>query len=118
MSEYYDLIVKGGILATPSGIAPADVAVRGGRVAAIGDLAGAEAAEVLDATGLHVLPGAIPAVQAAAADRCATSLDPVTCSAVLVPEPSSRSQCSRSAASARAAVNSSRATVETHTHQL
>lgn len=59
MSERYDLIVKGGTVATPSGIAPADVAVSGGRIAAIGMLGGAEAAEVFDAAGLHVLPGAI-----------------------------------------------------------
>ncbi len=63
MTEPYDLIVKGGTVATPNGIAPCDVAVTGGRIAAIGApggaLGGAEAAEVFDATGLHVLPGAI-----------------------------------------------------------
>ena len=63
MTERYDLIVKGGTVATPSGIAPGDVAVAGGRIAAIrapgGALGGAEAAEVFDATGLHVLPGVI-----------------------------------------------------------
>ncbi len=63
MIERYDLIVKGGTVATPSGIAPGDVAVAGGRIAAIrapgGAFGGAEAAEVFDATGLHVLPGAI-----------------------------------------------------------
>ena len=59
MSERYDLIVKGGTLATPSGIAPADVAVAQGRIAAIGSLDGAAAREVFDAAGLHVLPGAI-----------------------------------------------------------
>ena len=59
MSERYDLIVRGGTLATPSGIAPADLAVAQGRIAAIGSLDGAAAREVFDATGLHVLPGAI-----------------------------------------------------------
>ena len=59
MPERYDLIVKGGTLATPSGIAPADVAVTAGRIAGIGALDGAAAAEVFDAGGLHVLPGAI-----------------------------------------------------------
>ncbi len=59
MPERYDLIVKGGTAATPSGIAPADVAVTAGRIAAIGALDGAAAAEVFDARGLHVLPGAI-----------------------------------------------------------
>ncbi len=59
MPERYDLIVKGGTAATPSGIAPADVAVTADRIAAIGALDGAAAAEVFDAGGLHVLPGAI-----------------------------------------------------------
>ncbi len=59
MTERYDLIVKGGSVATPSGVAPADVALTGGRIAAIGALDSAAAAEVFDATGLHVLPGAI-----------------------------------------------------------
>jgi dihydroorotase len=63
MTEHYDLIIKGGTVATPNGVAPADVAVTGGRIAAISapgrTPGGAEAAEVFDAAGLHVLPGAI-----------------------------------------------------------
>ncbi len=58
LSVSYDLIVRGGIVATPNGIAPADIAVSGGRIAAIGAVTGA-AAEIVDATGLHVLPGVI-----------------------------------------------------------
>ncbi len=58
MAETFDLILKGGIAATPTGIAPADVAVRDGRIAAIGAVAG-DAAEVIDVRGLHVLPGVI-----------------------------------------------------------
>lgn len=58
MAESFDLILKGGIAATPNGIARADIAVRDGRIAAIGAVGGA-AAEVIDATGLHVLPGVI-----------------------------------------------------------
>jgi len=57
MSETFDLLIKGGITATPNGIAEADVGVRGGRIAAIGSLSGAKAAETFDAKGLHVLPG-------------------------------------------------------------
>ena len=30
MTEHYDLIIKGGTVATPNGVAPADVAVRRG----------------------------------------------------------------------------------------
>ena len=58
MAEPFGLILKGGIAATPTGIAPADVAVRDGRIAAIGAVAG-DAAEVIDVRGLHVLPGVI-----------------------------------------------------------
>jgi dihydroorotase len=59
MVDKFDLLISGGVVATPSGIAPADVGVVGGRIAAIGALAGAAAAETFDAKGLHVLPGVI-----------------------------------------------------------
>jgi dihydroorotase len=58
MAETYDLIVRGGIAATPNGVAPADIAVRDGRIAAVGRIEGT-APESLDARGLHVLPGVI-----------------------------------------------------------
>lgn len=57
----YDLIVRGGAVLTPEGLAQADVAVAEGRIAAVGpELAGA-AAEEIDARGLHVLPALIDA---------------------------------------------------------
>jgi dihydroorotase len=59
MSERFDLLIRGGIVATPNGIAEGDVGVSGGRIAAIGALGGATAGEVFDAKGLHVLPGVI-----------------------------------------------------------
>lgn len=59
MAERFDLLICNGVCATPSGIAAADVGVRAGRIAAIGALGGASAPEVLDARGLHVLPGVI-----------------------------------------------------------
>jgi dihydropyrimidinase len=53
----YDLVVKGGLVVTPSGRFPADVAILGERIAAVGrDLGGARE---LDASGLWVIPGAI-----------------------------------------------------------
>src|SRR5580698_7660177 len=55
----FDLLLKGGTVATPNGIVPADVGVAGGRIAAIGSLGSARAAEIFDAKGLHVLPGVI-----------------------------------------------------------
>ncbi len=57
MTESFDLLIRGGVVATPNGIAPADVGVIAGRIAAIGSLSNASAAEVFDARGLHVLPG-------------------------------------------------------------
>src|SRR5271169_1983564 len=59
MSQPFDLLIRSGTVATPNGIAPADVGVIAGRIAAIGALASAKAAEVYEAKGLHVLPGAI-----------------------------------------------------------
>ena len=54
-----DLLVRGGVCVMPSGIGEADVAVKGGRIIAIGALGGTKAAEVFEARGLHVLPGVI-----------------------------------------------------------
>ena len=57
-----DLVVRGGTVVTASGSRRADVAVRGGVIEAIEpDLSGAAAAadDVVDASGLLVLPGAI-----------------------------------------------------------
>src|SRR6201996_9614211 len=59
MSQTFDLLIRNGTVATPGGIAPADVGVIAGRIAAIGSLSGARAAEIFEAKGLHVLPGAI-----------------------------------------------------------
>ncbi len=56
--ESYDLLIRGGMCATPNGIAQADLGIRAGKIAAIGRLP-ESAAEVFDATGLHVLPGVI-----------------------------------------------------------
>jgi dihydropyrimidinase len=57
-----DLLVLGGIVVTAAGSRRADVAVQAGRIAAIdtdlGGLAGVSV-EVVDATGLLVLPGAV-----------------------------------------------------------
>ena len=58
MSQRFDLILRGAIAATPNGIAPADIAIAGGRFAAIGRVEGS-AAEEIDARGLHALPGVI-----------------------------------------------------------
>ncbi|MCE3005182.1 MAG: amidohydrolase family protein [Xanthomonadaceae bacterium] len=57
----YDVLVRGGTFYDGSGKPPlrADIALRGDRVAAVGDLATATADVVLDARGLAVAPGFI-----------------------------------------------------------
>ncbi len=59
MADTYDLVLQGGQVATPGGIVGIDVGVRGGRIAALADLARADAVEHVDCSGLHVLPGVI-----------------------------------------------------------
>lgn len=59
MTETYDLIVHGGEVVNHAGRGRADVGVKHGRVAAIGDLGQASAGERFDASGLTVLPGVI-----------------------------------------------------------
>ncbi|EFH13254.1 dihydroorotase [Pseudoroseomonas cervicalis] len=55
----FDLILRGGTCVLPWGEAVADVGVKAGRIAAIGDLGAAHAPQVVDCAGLHVLPGLI-----------------------------------------------------------
>jgi dihydroorotase len=59
MPQSFDLLLRGGICVTPNGIAPADVGISEGRIAALGDLSQASAAVIRDVRGLHVLPGVI-----------------------------------------------------------
>ena len=55
----FDLIIRGATVVSHDGIGVADIGVANRRTAAIGDLATADAGEVIDATGLHLLPGVI-----------------------------------------------------------
>jgi dihydroorotase len=59
MTQAFDLVLRGGTLVLPWGETQADVGVRGGRIAAIGDLRLAHAADEIDVAHLHVLPGLI-----------------------------------------------------------
>jgi len=54
-----DLIVRKGSVVTPDGVRAVDVAVAGGRIERIGPGLEADGAEVIDARGMLVLPGAI-----------------------------------------------------------
>ena len=53
----YDLVVRGGTVVTGTDVVRADVGIRNGRIAAVGD--GLEGASTLDAGGLLVLPGGV-----------------------------------------------------------
>jgi dihydroorotase len=57
----FDLVIRGGQVATPGGIVAADIGVTAGRIAAIGSIPARLGGEVLEAAGLHVLPGVIDA---------------------------------------------------------
>jgi dihydroorotase len=59
MPETFDLLVRGGEIVSHAGRNLADIGVKEGRIAAIGDLASASAGETFDAQGLVVLPGVI-----------------------------------------------------------
>jgi dihydroorotase len=59
MRQTFDLVVKGGTLVNHDGVGRRDVGIIAGRIAEIGDLAVAAAGEVVDAAGLHILPGVI-----------------------------------------------------------
>jgi dihydroorotase len=58
MARTYDLILNGGTVHLPGGPAATDIGVIGGKIAAIGSNLG-DAGEVIDCTGLDVLPGVI-----------------------------------------------------------
>jgi dihydropyrimidinase len=54
----FDLVVRGGTVATTTDVFKADVGIRGERIAAIGERLGSGAREI-NARGRHVLPGGI-----------------------------------------------------------
>jgi N-acyl-D-amino-acid deacylase len=60
-AEHFDVILRGGAVYDGNGgpARGADVAIRGDRIAAIGDLSKATAAEEIDVSGLAVAPGFI-----------------------------------------------------------
>src|SRR5262245_53076314 len=59
MAQSFDLLLKGGTVVNQDGAAVRDLAIAGGRIAALGDLSGASAGETIDCRDLHILPGVI-----------------------------------------------------------
>ena len=58
---FYDIVVRNGFVVTDRGVLTADVAVRAGRVVEVAPRVMGSANEEFDATGCHVVPGAIDA---------------------------------------------------------
>jgi dihydroorotase len=59
MSASFDCVVRGATVVNHDGIGLRDIGIRNGRIAALGDLSAASAGEIIQAAGLHVLPGVI-----------------------------------------------------------
>ena len=59
MAETFDLLITGATVVNHDGAGVRDIAIKNGRIAALGQLASAPAAEALNAKGLHILPGVI-----------------------------------------------------------
>src|ERR1700729_3735190 len=59
MPDTYDLILKGGTVVNQDGAGARDIGIADGNIAALGHLARAAAGEVIDCTGLTILPGVI-----------------------------------------------------------
>lgn len=60
MTAIADLVIRGGIVVSADSAFRADIAIKDGAIAAVGAPEAMPAAkETLDASGMHVLPGAI-----------------------------------------------------------
>jgi dihydroorotase len=59
MAETFDLLIKGATVVNHDGSGQCDIGIRDGRIAALGALNSASAAETIEAKGLHILPGVI-----------------------------------------------------------
>jgi dihydroorotase len=57
LAQSFDAILKSGTVVNQDGEGVRDIAVKNGRIAAIGALGGASAGEIVDCKGLHILPG-------------------------------------------------------------
>lgn len=59
MAETYDLVIKGGTIVNHDGEIQTDIGIKSGKIAFLGEIHPEKAGEVIDAGGLHVLPGVI-----------------------------------------------------------
>lgn len=58
MSQHFDLVIRGGTAVSAAGPLRGDIAIKDGRIAAMGDIAG-DAADTIDASGRLILPGGV-----------------------------------------------------------
>ncbi|MFT3989440.1 dihydroorotase [Aestuariivirga sp.] len=54
-----DIILKGGTVVNHDGVGLRDVAIQNGRIAGLGHFPASSGGEVIDCTGLHILPGVV-----------------------------------------------------------
>jgi dihydroorotase len=59
MTLSYDLLITGATVVNHDGEAVRDIGIRGGRIAGLGRLQGVRADQIIDARGLHIIPGVI-----------------------------------------------------------
>ncbi len=59
MTLHVDLMLKAGTVVNQDGTGVRDIAVKHGKIVAIGDMSGMVAAEIMDCRNLHILPGVI-----------------------------------------------------------
>lgn len=59
MVQTFDTIYRSGFVVNQDGVGLRDIGISNGRIAAIGNLGHASAGELVDATGLHILPGVV-----------------------------------------------------------
>ncbi|MCX5576675.1 dihydroorotase [Kaistia terrae] len=59
MSDTYEFLFRNGTVVNQDGTGTLDIAVRDGRIAAIGDVDPRRAGKVIDCTSLHILPGVV-----------------------------------------------------------
>ena len=59
MPFHAELILKGGTVVNHDGVGRRDIAVSGGRIVALGAFTREQAGQVIDCTGLHILPGVV-----------------------------------------------------------
>ena len=57
LAQSFDAILKSGTVVNQDGEGVRDIAIKDGRIAAIGSLGNASAADIIDCKGLHILPG-------------------------------------------------------------